>query len=1030
MRFFTTVVAVLSSVSLYVGTTWALHESDVGVVDWHKHMVGIPLSGSISTSPSFHLVNGKNIILTATTNNVLAALEPEDGSIIWRYIFDPEDRIAGYYKNATTVATLSGPGGAILRNFNALTGELLLEKRLHKPEIGALSEPLHLGKDVVFAPHSNQMYVLSNGCTISCIDGSTGEVIWSWTSPDQGSMVIHAKLTLSQSTLFATGFAKSTASFTLHATSLSLPTGELNTFVNIPSALADPLHQFILLTRPDLEKPIAIWLEQGAFRYVALTPDLLEKPRSVKGEGFARLVDIGLSEFGYAVVLRNDESSFVMRLEGMVGQAKPVWEFDDSKASEANADSRYAGVLDAHGRAHVSRVYWSHHHEKGAFDVFTAGQPHGFSTGAKTFAFNTKDHGIIGHVAVGVPDSAPIHLITTSTGSVQLWEQETLKWEREESLAAVVIAEFVEVPERATSVAGVMEEAQEGFVARVIRQIGDAQDFPRYLVNFVKRFATGSYASPSSPPPPPPTTSNSSEPEPFSRDTFGFRQLIIAATAFGKVYAIDSSTGTIVWSRVLGLGWAGQVGGRVQPVKVFVVKGVSEGGDVEVVLVAQRRASNTLVDTVAFHVNALTGSDVLGKSPDGEVLEGQDVIEGPLVEGYLLGGEKKVIVMFDEHLQVYLYPSNPSTIDYFSSVAHKLSFPLRTTIETRKRITGHQIQLSSDHHKSLAYPTWTLTLPLGEDVQAMIPQAKSGVPVASVGKVLGNRTTLYKYLDERLFVLLTVVNTPPPPPPATGSTPEDKPQPKPSHSQKCGIYVVDGAKGTVVYHAEVKAPGTPGANGKGGGCQVKAAFSENWLVYHYYEDEVEGGSVGGSKGYRMVSVEFYEGRKGDEKIMSSELTAYSNDTLNLSTYEQAYVFPYAITALATTSTKFGITSKDLIVATNNHRVQSFARRMLDPRRPNRKTTADEQEEFLIQYDPLLPNDPRRVLSHNYDVANVQKIITSPSLLESTSLVFAFGLDMFLTRVAPSNTFDVLSENFNKVQLVLTVTGLAAAILSF
>jgi len=109
-------------------------------------------------------------------------------------------------------------------------------------------------------------------------------------------------------------------------------------------------------------------------------------------------------------------------------------------------------------------------------------------------------------------------------------------------------------------------------------------------------------------------------------------------------------------------------------------------------------------------------------------------------------------------------------------------------------------------------------------------------------------------------------------------------------------------------------------------------------------------------------------------------------------------------------------------------VQSFPRRVLDPRRPHRKTTAEEQEEFLIQYDPLLPNDPRRVLSHNYDVANVQKIITSPALLESTSLVFAFGLDMFLTRVAPSNTFDVLSENFNKVQLVLTVSGLLLAIL--
>lgn len=62
------------------------------------------------------------------------------------------------------------------------------------------------------------------------------------------------------------------------------------------------------------------------------------------------------------------------------------------------------------------------------------------------------------------------------------------------------------------------------------------------------------------------------------------------------------------------------------------------------------------------------------------------------------------------------------------------------------------------------------------------------------------------------------------------------------------------------------------------------------------------------------------------------------------------------------------------------------------------------------------------------VANVQRIVTSSTLLESTSLVFAYGLDMFLTRVTPSNTFDVLNENFNKAQLVLTVSGLALAII--
>lgn len=62
-------------------TAWALHESDVGIVDWNKRYIGVPLFGSVTTAPAFHHVGNKTIILTATSSNVLAALEPEDGTI-------------------------------------------------------------------------------------------------------------------------------------------------------------------------------------------------------------------------------------------------------------------------------------------------------------------------------------------------------------------------------------------------------------------------------------------------------------------------------------------------------------------------------------------------------------------------------------------------------------------------------------------------------------------------------------------------------------------------------------------------------------------------------------------------------------------------------------------------------------------------------------------------------------------------------------------------------------------------------------
>ena len=119
------------------------------------------------------------------------------------------------------------------------------------------------------------------------------------------------------------------------------------------------------------------------------------------------------------------------------------------------------------------------------------------------------------------------------------------------------------------------------------------QDLPQFLVNFARRFVTGSSSSPQHAPSSGSSPKRSSSTEPLlSRDTFGFRQIIVAGTAHGKVFGIDSSNGEIVWSRVFGLGWADEVGGRVTPVKLFVTKTVADGGDPEVVVVTQRRAEN------------------------------------------------------------------------------------------------------------------------------------------------------------------------------------------------------------------------------------------------------------------------------------------------------------------------------------------------------------------------------------------------------------------------------------------------------
>ncbi|KAF7979908.1 hypothetical protein HWV62_40304 [Athelia sp. TMB] len=999
----------LVAISL-LSSTHALHESEAGIVDWHKSLIGVPLTGSLATAPCFHRATKEDgwttsLIISATGSNVLGALNAEDGGVAWRHVFEAYDPIAVFKKRQNTVAALSGPGGSTLRTFDVVSGDLLLEKRMHAPEQGTLYEPESLGTSIAFVPGSDNLLVLTSGHTLASVDGKTGETLWKWSSEDQGSLIIYSRIIYTPTAIYLVGIAKSTVSFTLHVTTLSPTDGTLIASQNIYSALpsGSPASSFLLLTNAkSAQVPHVLWLDtNNGLSTFNLTPDLKGAVGSWKGVKYTELIDVGLAEeHGLFVTVVEDGQSRAIRFgDGGDKGFEVVYSFPDSITSPSRSPSIYSGGFDKDGNPYIARVFWWHTFKGGYIQTLATNTA--ICIG-KIFAFDTNTHGIMTHVT---HDAGPMgdqfatrFVVSTSTGGMQLFRttggtKTALDWTREEGLSNVKIAEYVEIPELQVIEGGAGDV--EPFADRLVRQIVEAKDFPRYAMNFAKRFATGSYASVSE------SVHASPSDGPLSRDAFGFRQVIVAATSYGKVYGIDSSNGEILWSRVLGLGWAAEVGGTIIPVKLYNTRTVAdvgedgEAGTPQVVLVTQRRAQNTLVDTVLFHIDAMTGEDSRKQSPTADLLQGFDIISGPVVEAFFLQNTTRTVVLFDEFMQVYWYPENAENKADFEAAAPSLHFQVRTGGPGNRQLMGHSVMWNPElSNRFVGYPTWAFALPAHEEIQSVI-SSKRG-PVASIGKVLGNRTTLYKYLNPHLVAVTTAS-------PA-------------SHPPTCAIYVGDAVKGTVVYHAVLPA--------SGGLCDVQATLSDNWLVYHYFDEDLGGKS----KGYRAVSVEFYEGAHADDKIKTSDMSSFSNQTTQVTVYDRAYVSQYGISAITTTSTKFGVTAKDVIFATKDGKVQSLPRRIFDPRRPSRKPTAEEVEEQLVQYEPVLPNPAQRILSHKYEVANVRKIVTAPALLESTSLVFAYGLDLFHTRIAPSGTFDVLSENFNKAQLVMTIIGLAGAII--
>lgn len=67
------------------------------------------------------------------------------------------------------------------------------------------------------------------------------------------------------------------------------------------------------------------------------------------------------------------------------------------------------------------------------------------------------------------------------------------------------------------------------------------------------------------------------------------------------------------------------------------------------------------------------------------------------------------------------------------------------------------------------------------------------------------------------------------------------------------------------------------------------------------------------------------------------------------------------------------------------------------------------------------------VTHSVQVEGLRGVETFPAKLESTTLVFTYGVDLFFTRIAPSRTYDSLTDDFSYALLLITIVALVVAI---
>ena len=545
------------------------------------------------------------------------------------------------------------------------------------------------------------------------------------------------------------------------------------------------------------------------------------------------------------------------------------------------------------------------------------------------------------------------HLLSSQDHSVALLQHNKLIWSREEALSSIVAVEIIELPmsDRDQAIEKEFDQKERDVLSMMFRRV--SSQFKQAKAFFQSILSL--------------TPQQSNQRTDLVRDKFGLHKMIVLVTSAGKLYGIETRKGEIIWQlRVPSIrGFAK----RSNAIVLYVQRGSRHFPyPPQCALLAEDKKTG---EGVIYTFNPITGQPLDGLVKLGYKIK-QSMLLHVTTDDFL-----RSILILDGRDKAHVYPEGATAI--------AASLGKNTYIFTADQTTGELSGFSLSYSTSqeiVAHKVWELLLSPKNQRIAHVVSKNPIERVHSQGRVLSDRSVLYKYINPNLVAIVTE---------GVGHT----------HKNTLNLYLLDAVSGAMIFsiiHKRVRGP-------------VHIVHSENWIVYSYFNEK--------SRRTEIASLELYEG-----KIQSNTTVFSSLTTTKLPIVErQAFIFPAAIESMRETITEKGITSKHIIVALANGGVLELPWMMVDPRRP---INPEVREEGVIPYMPEIPIQMDAIINYNQSVFRVSGIHSSPSGLESTCLVFVHGLDLFYTRVAPSKTFDVLKEDFDYYLIVIVLAALLIA----
>lgn len=484
---------------------------------------------------------------------------------------------------------------------------------------------------------------------------------------------------------------------------------------------------------------------------------------------------------------------------------------------------------------------------------------------------------------------------------------------------------------------------------------------------------------------------------------FGADKLIIAATRASKIFALEATSSEIIWQKYLG-------SDEVQDPACAraTVNESSAIGFCNIwtqLLAPSAVISSELLVVVPAQGDRTRGQQVLWLNPlNGVVLHSESAPKGaPIMSVSELprrsGRRQQVhpILIVDEERKAYTLPGDSSEAAQLLQDSADRLFHYEVD-RAQSVVQGYVIGGPSSGSNSM-FPLWNLELgSVGEKIVASttpLHREWERVPVY----IKGDASILYKYLNTNLLAVASVDTL------------------HKGNVSSLNLYAVDAITGHVLHQSRIL----------GGSAPVHMVACDNWILTHYWNSK--------KIRFEVTIVELFQAKSDDgpwnilfgpSVVNQTKSAHYLDSPVPL---QQTYIFPTGVTSLGVTATLKGITPRSIIMALTTDHIFRVSKDQLNPRRPYATGVkenilpqfAPTKEEALPPYAPVMPVRQTDVLSHYLPMSQVTGIVSSPTALESTSLVFSYGLDLFFTPVQTAKAYDVLSPGFNYKLLYASVS---------